>query len=178
MTVHLESFEKVSGIRFEILIKRFDIKDEWATFLKIAAVLESSTKRAVGIKLGIDPNLESVRKQEFFNSLLICRDTKIIQQDAFDFVNRIRIIRNDLVHNIGELDLNIGKLQRDTKDFGTYKKVIESFIKIGEASITDSKRQHFDFLIGGCIGYVVTLSDNLFNRNDATKSVSNQEEPE
>ena len=160
--ISIANFKIITGTELEHFTSHVLRGDAWGSFLKLASTIEAASKRAIGIKLGIDPSLEAVARMEFYTALLLCRETELIPPSAFDFANYIRHVRNDLVHNGGMLNLDIEKL-RGSAFFAKYKSRVEAFITIEGMSVVSSEQQHMNTLLVGCVGFISFLSKALFN---------------
>ncbi len=101
LEISIVGFEKLTGSDFTYFVTHILSGDAWGSFLKMASLLEASSKRAVGMRLGLDPSSESVGRIEFSSALLLCKETGLTSAEAFEFANYIRQVRNDLVHKAG-----------------------------------------------------------------------------
>lgn len=156
------SFQRISGIELDYFFKHVMNGDDWAIFLKLVTMLEAASKRAIGIKLGIDPDLEAVGKLEFFAALRLCREANLIPEDAFNFANRARLLRNDLVHSGAVLELTVETVVART-DGSKYLKGLDQFVRIEQESATDSSKSHRHALLFACVVFVGHLAHALFD---------------
>ncbi len=134
------------------------------SFLKIASLIEASSKRAIGRRLGIDPSSEGVGRLEFYSALVLCRDAKLITVEAFDFANYVRQVRNDMVHKGGILHLDIEQFG-GSRFFQRYRARVDAFISIRGMKIDDGAREHLRTLLVGCIAFLALLVKALFNED-------------
>lgn len=151
-TIKESTFTTITGLDMRHFAAHVGQGDAWGSFLKITAILEGSSKRAIGIKLGLDPNSEPVGHLEFFTALRLCREAKLISNEAFDFANYMRQVRNDLVHKSGQLNLDIETL-RGKGFFQKYVARVESFVVIEDIRLTDGDKAHFTSLVAACISF-------------------------
>src|SRR5258706_16164525 len=99
--IKLDSFRTLTWCELNHFTSHIMRGDAWGTFMKLAAVIEASAKRAIALKLGTDPSSDGAMTLEFYNCLLLCREAKLISDQAFDFANRVRDVRNELAHSGG-----------------------------------------------------------------------------
>jgi hypothetical protein len=149
--------------------------DAWGTFMKFVALIEASAKRAVALKLGVDPSSEGAMRMEFYNALILCKDAKLISDEAFAFANYMRHVRNDLAHNGGALDLDVERL-RGASFFKKYEERIGAFVSLQGTKITDGVQAHLNVLLMGCVAFVSQLAKALLSEEwivetPVTKSV-------
>jgi hypothetical protein len=159
--VDKSNFLSITGVDIDVFFQRILKGDSWGIFLKITSVLETSVKRAIGLKLGLDPNNKYLGKQEFANTLHLCFELNMITKVSFDFVFKLIEVRNKLVHTNGQLKLDVKELQGE-KFYLDYKKRVSEYISIEGQDIENGENQHMNFLLTGCIGFVGEISANLF----------------
>lgn len=97
---------------------------------------------------------------EFYNALVLCKDAKLISEEAFAFANYMRHVRNDLAHNGGALDLDVERL-RGESFFKKYEERIGSFVSMQGTKITDGPQAHLNLLLMGCVAFVSLLAKEL-----------------
>lgn len=156
-----DSFLRITGIELDYFLKHVMAGDDWAVFLKLITTLEASCKRAIGLKLGIDPDLESVAEIEFFSALRLCRDASLIPEEAFGFANKARRLRNDLAHSGAVLELSIDTV-RARKVGPNYLKGLDAFIRIEDHGAADNAQTHRNALMFACLTFVGYLASSLF----------------
>ena len=162
--ISLSNFSKLTGCEFEHFSNHIMKGDAWATFMKIAAVVEATSKRAIAIRIGIDPSSEGAMRLEFHNAIVLCTEAGLISKEAFEFANYIRHVRNDLAHNGSSLDLDIEKL-RGSQFFKKYQGKLESFAVIDGQRISDGPQQHINTLFLGCVVFINELAKSLLNED-------------
>ena len=160
--ISLTGFKVLTGLDLDHFTSQIMRGDEWGTFLKLATIIETSAKRALGLKLGVEPSAEAVLRIEFQTALALCKDARLTSQEAFEFANYVRRIRNHLAHNGDRLDLDIEKLRGSTF-FNKYKGKIEAFVSIEGTKITDGHQQHLNALMVGCIAFISLLAKSSLN---------------
>jgi len=164
ISIHLDTFKTITGIDFDYFAKHALKGDDWGSFLKLVSVIESCAKRAIGIKVGVDPELESVGRIEFATALLICRDASLISGEAFNFANELRQVRNGLAHKGGVLHLDVSAVL-GTKHARRYPARVHGFIMLEGSSVTAGTKEHLNILFAGCVGFVAQLASGLFGEN-------------
>lgn len=161
VSVHLERFKTITGISFDHFAHNILKGDSWGTFLKIASVLESSSKRAVALKTGKNPDSQTSLSIKSSLALKKCFESSLITQEAFNFADNIRKVRNDLVHKGNILNLNIEKMN-GTEFYNYYIKMVSDFVVIESFDIAKSEKQHFDTLIMAVAVYVGLISKEIY----------------
>jgi hypothetical protein len=172
--ISLGSFEKLTGATFDHFAAHVLRGDAWGSFLKMASLIEASSKRAIGLKLGLDPSSDGVGRIEFYSALVLCKETGLITREAYEFANYLRHVRNDLVHKGGILHLDIEQL-RGITFFKKYRERVEAFASIQGVSLADGEQQHLNTLLVGCVAYLGLLSKVLFDEDwfqDGAQSAS------
>ena len=164
LEISIVGFEKLTGSDFTYFVTHILSGDAWGSFLKMASLLEASSKRAVGMRLGLDPSSESVGRIEFSSALLLCKETGLISAEAFEFANYIRQVRNDLVHKGGILHLDIERF-RGAAFFKKYRARVEAFVSIQGKTVDGGEREHLETLLLGCIAFVGLLSKELLDED-------------
>jgi len=158
--IKIESFARLTGCDLNHFTDHVMRGDSWGTFMKLATLIEASAKRAVALKLGVDPASEGAMRIEFYCALLLCKEAKLISEEAFAYANYIRHVRNDMVHSGTTLDLDVGRL-RGSDFFKKYQAKIEEFVSIQDAKIMDGLQQHLNTLFLGCVAFVSQLAKAL-----------------
>lgn len=157
-----ESFEKLTGCDIDHIVEYVMMGDSWGTFMKISAMIETASKRALAFKLGIEPDCDSVMKISFYKSLVQCKEAGLISFEAYEFANTLREVRNGLAHKGGVLDLSIERLL-GTEFFKKYVKQIQEFIVLGDTRITDDTQSHLNTLLMGYVAFVSMLAKSLLD---------------
>lgn len=158
------TFRKITGIEFVYFVGNAMKGDGWGVFLKLVTMLEASCKRAIGLKIGIDPDLESVGRVEFYAALRLCRDASLIPEEAFAFVNKARMLRNDLAHSGAVLELSIDTIMARV-DGPKYLKGLDSFLQIEGCKAADDGTSHSNALLASCVAFVGYLAFSLFGES-------------
>lgn len=164
ITINKERFKSITGMDLIHFMDHILKGDSWGNFLKIASVLEVSSKRAVALKMNVDPKAEVISKIDFNTALLLCKEMKIITSEAFNFANHVRQVRNDLVHNGFTLNFDI-EARKGTKYFKKYKSNITGFISIEGHDITTSEKEHFNTLVMGTCIFIGLISKSIYQDN-------------
>jgi hypothetical protein len=175
INIKIESFQKLTGCELDHFTAHAMRGDAWGTFMKLAAVVEASAKRAVALKLGTDPSSDAVMRMEFYNALLLCHEAKLISEQAFSFGNYVRHVRNDLAHTGGSLDLDVERL-RGSKFFNKYRDAIAAFVTLEGQKITDGIREHLNALFLGCVTFVSQLAESLLGERWVVPSAAESTE--
>ena len=162
--INLENFKLITGIEFDHFFNHILKGDRWGNFLKVVSVLESTSKRAIALKTKIDPNSEAIGRIEFYNALQLCRELKLITEEAFAFANYLRQVRNDLVHKGFSLDLDIEKM-KGTTFYKKYKDRIGQFVAIEGHDISNNDKEHFNTLIMGVCVFVSLINKELYGED-------------
>jgi hypothetical protein len=164
VTVHIERFKIITGVSLEHFTQNILKGDSWGIFLKIASVIESSSKRAIALKKGLDPDSPASIKVKFSVSLIKCSELSLITKEAFNFADNIRKVRNDLVHKGNLLNLNIETM--NGKEFNEhYIKMVNDFVSIQGFDISKNEKQHFDTLVMALIIFTGLISKELYQDN-------------
>ncbi len=164
LEINEQNFESISGMELILFLERVHTGDSWGRFLKIVSILETSTKRAIGIKLGLDPANKYLGKQEFMNTVHLCAELNIISNEARQFVIKLIEIRNKLVHTTGQLILDIQELQGE-KFYKNYIKQTDNYVRVSNAKIDNGDSDHFIILITGCTHFINQISESLYPSN-------------
>ena len=159
-TISKESFARITGTELDHFLKHILVGDSWGVFLKITTVIESSSKRAIGLKLAIDPDLPSVANLELLTALRLCRDIGLVTDEAFNFANRLRSMRNELVHSGKVLNLSLDEIFKNA-DGPKYMKSLDEFVRIEGQSALDGAQQHQNALLFACVAYAALLAKAL-----------------
>jgi len=164
MRVKTDTYQKLTGVDLKYLVTNLSYGDAWGALLKVAFVLETTAKRAVAFKRGADPLSSSVRRIDFNTALTLCRDAKIISDEAFNFADYIRQVRNNLVHKGGVLHLDVHEL-RGTSFYRKYVNHIEGFVSIDGQSVINGDKEHINYLVFGANAFVADIAKSLFQED-------------
>lgn len=164
LLIKIKTFELITGIDLTHFTNYILKGDNWGSFLKIAIIIEASSKRAICFKNNIPLDSKASRKMEFCSSLVKCKKMKLITDEAFFFADYIRNVRNDLVHKGGALNLDIEKM-RGNCFYNKYKENVDNFIKVEGQDIRDGQKEHFNILIFGCLAFVGIIAKELYNED-------------
>jgi hypothetical protein len=160
ININIESFLRLTGCELDHFTANVMRGDAWGTFMKLAAVIEASSKRAIALKRRTDPSSQAAMKRKFFAALHLCHEEKLISGEAYDFADCVRDLRNELVHTGSRLDLDVERFT-DAEYFRKYQEKVGAFVDVEKNKISDGIRQHLNVLLVGCVAFISQLAKNI-----------------
>lgn len=158
-SIQIPDYERVMGCAMEDWLFLSAKDDDWGFFLKIACLIEITTKRAVALSLGADPDTSSASEIPFYVAMRLCRETGIVTEEGFHFADKVRHLRNDLVHTGRIGSFKMDDVEGD-KLLSNYRKAVRKFIP----DLPNSSKED-GLMVDGLIAYAFDICEALIIPN-------------